>query len=124
MTLAEIIKSKGTAGHWSVEVNECPLFADRFECRLYHYGTLMALWRRGPRGGRIEMVSVYPGIGSKSDQDGLNTLFQTLGVADKYYAKRRSGTLIVLDPRKPAERKLMPSYLRDGQLDRFGKFIR
>ena len=94
-TIASIIRNgKGTAGAWRV-VSDDP--ADPFSPWIYrtlwHYSTPMAEWREFRRTGERELVMHGIGHGSKSDQNGMNTLFRELGFP--YYYSRAGGAEVI-----------------------------
>jgi hypothetical protein len=110
VTLREIIEqgsgSAGSGGSWRVETEET---AEGITLRnLYHYATRMLTWNAdSPRDSAFLYFDT--GHGSVSDQGGMNTAFDVLGLP--YYFSRRGGAEI-LSLNVEAERKRIPLYLR------------
>jgi hypothetical protein len=82
-TIASIIRSgKGTAHAWRVE-------RDGTVATLVHYATPMLRWDvRAPRESHTVLST---GWGSVSDQNGMNTAFDQLGIPRRYDRDARGG---------------------------------
>jgi hypothetical protein len=73
----------GVAGHWRIEV-------DGARRRLVHYSTTMLVWERDTN-GKVRMVDSNIGIGSHTDQQGMNRAFRALGLPFRFYRDAAGG---------------------------------
>ncbi len=116
-TIRQIIeRGRGHASSWRVERGTTPDGA-LATCSLYHYSTRMLVWREDvPRDSAVLDWSL--GHGSVSDQGGMNTAFDVLGLP--YYYSRRGGAEI-LSLNDGGDRARMPRHYRRwaeaGRLD-------
>lgn len=115
----------GSEGKW--RINELTKFAThvteeqaayeletlgrRYE--LWHYNTLMLVWRRHPDGS-AEILMTSTGHGSVTDQQMMNVAFRAL--KSSLYFSRRGGSR-VLDLKNLTHNELMslPTYMRDTE---------
>ena len=69
---------------------------------LHHYGTKMLEWNYYPAAKRVEMLGTWTGIGSTSDQTGVNSALMALGSPLRYsrvgVRKKVGGRLTDVDP--------------------------
>lgn len=104
------IHSMTAAGAWRVEIEAGPNVHDKRVAELWHYGTRMLVWNiDSPLDSEVLDWSL--GHASVSDQNGMNTAFEVLGLP-YYYSRRGFTNVVSLYDRE--SRKKLPKYIRDN----------